>query len=132
MRGSFTRCAAATGMVADMRPDVERMKASASASFTTATDLADWLTRVLNIPFREAHHITGKVVKLAEQNGRELADLSLADMQTIEPRVTHDVFKVLTAEASAASRTSFGGTAPSNVRAQVQEARARFLNRAKP
>ena len=123
-------CLAATaGMVVDMKPDAARMLASAGAGFTTATDLADWLTRILDIPFRDSHHITGKIVKLAEGTGRTLSDLTLAEMQAAEPRITQDVFKVLTPEASVASRTSFGGTAPANVRAQVSSARARFLGR---
>jgi argininosuccinate lyase len=122
--------AASAGMVEDMKPDVARMRASTAAGFITATDLADWITRVLDIPFREAHHITGKAVKLAEGKGCELSDLSLADLQSAEPRITQDVFKVLTAEASAASRTSLGGTAPDNVRAQAREARNRFLTKA--
>ena len=122
-------CLAATaGMVTDMKADAERMRASAGAGFTTATDLADWLTQTLNIPFREAHHITGKIVKLAEGKGRDLSDLTLAEMQTAEARITAEIFKVLTPEASAASRTSFGGTAPANVREQAKAARARFLN----
>ena len=123
-------CLAATaGMVVDMAPDTARMRASASAGFTTATDLADWLTRVLDIPFRESHHVTGKIVKLAEGKGCALAEMTLAEMQAAEPRITQDVFKVLTPEASAASRTSFGGTAPQNVRAQVKDARTRFLRK---
>ncbi len=121
-------CLAATaGMVDDMKPDVERMRGSAGSGYATATDLADWLTQALNIPFRESHHITGKIVKLAEGKGCDLADLSLEEMQAAEPRITKDVFKVLTPEASAASRTSFGGTAPDNVRKQAEAARARFL-----
>jgi len=119
--------AASTGMIVDMQPNAERMRAAAAGGFTTATDLADWLTQALDIPFRESHHITGKVVKLAEGKGCDLADLSLADMQAAEPRITQDVFKVLTPEASAASRNSFGGTSPSGVRAQVAAARNRFL-----
>jgi argininosuccinate lyase len=119
--------AAATGMVGDMRPDTARMRESAAVGFITATDLADWLTRVLNIPFREAHHITGNAVKLAESKNCDLRDLTLADMQSVEPRITNDVFNVLTVEASAASRTSFGGTAPDNVRQQVVAARQRFI-----
>ena len=121
-------CLAATaGMVADMKPNAERMLESAAAGFTTATDLADWLTQALNIPFRESHHITGKVVKLAEGKGCNISDLSLAEMQAAEPRITQDVFKVLTPAASAASRNSFGGTAPASVSAQVKAARERFL-----
>jgi argininosuccinate lyase len=120
--------AATTGLVGDIKPNPARMLESAGAGFTTATDLADWLTQALNIPFRETHHIAGKIVKLAEGKGCMLSDLSLADMQQAEPRITQDVFNVLTPAASAASRTSFGGTAPDNVRAQVKAARERFLN----
>jgi argininosuccinate lyase len=121
--------AATTGMIADLKPNRERMRESAKAGFTTATDLADWLTRTLNIPFRESHHITGRAVALAEQKGCDLADLSLADMQSIESRITQDIFSVLTVEASAASRTSLGGTAPANVTAAVAAARERFLKK---
>jgi argininosuccinate lyase len=119
--------AAMTGMVKDIKPDAARMKASASAGFTTATDIADWVTQYLNVPFRESHHITGRIVKMAEGKGCELAELTLEDMQLVEPRITQDIFRVLTPEASAASRTSFGGTAPANVTAQVKAARERFL-----
>jgi argininosuccinate lyase len=108
------------------------MRASAAAGFTTATDLADWLTRVLNIPFRDAHHITGKIVAAAERENCGLADLPLREMQAVEPRITSDVFSVLGVEASAASRKSYGGTAPDNVRAQAASARERFLSRARP
>ncbi|MBX7197952.1 MAG: argininosuccinate lyase [Rhodospirillaceae bacterium] len=121
--------AATTGMIVDMKPRRDRMKASASAGFTTATDLADWVTRVLGVPFRESHHITGRIVALAEQKGCGLAQLPLADMQSVEPRITQDVFNVLTVEASAASRTSFGGTAPANVIAAVASGRERFLKK---
>jgi argininosuccinate lyase len=124
--------AAMTGMVADLQPNRERMRASAAAGFTTATDLADWLTRVLNIPFRDAHHITGKIVAAAERENCGLADLPLREMQAVEPRITSDVFSVLGVEASAASRKSYGGTAPDNVRAQAASARERFLSRARP
>jgi len=122
--------AAMTGMIADIRPNRERMRASAAAGFITATDLADWLTRVLNIPFRDAHHITGKIVAAAERASVELTDLPLAEMQAIEPRITADIFSVLGVEASAASRKSYGGTSPDNVRAQVASARERFLKKA--
>ena len=118
--------AATTGMVDDMKPDAKKMRAAVDG-LITATDLADWVTRVLDIPFRDAHHIAGKIVKLAEGKGVGIADLSLAEMQAAEPRITKEVFSVLTPEASAASRTSFGGTAPDNVRKQVEAARARFL-----
>jgi argininosuccinate lyase len=107
--------AATTGMVHDLVPNVESMRASAASGFSTATDLADWLVGKLNIPFREAHHITGSLVALAEKQGCDLPELKLADMQKFEPRITTDVYKVLTVEASVASRKSFGGTAPSNV-----------------
>jgi argininosuccinate lyase len=111
--------AATGGMIADLQVDKERMAGAAGAGFATATDLADWLVRVLNIPFREAHHAAGQAVKRAETLGVELADLPLAELKAIEPRVTADVFKVLTPQASAASRTSFGGTAPTRVRAEI-------------
>jgi argininosuccinate lyase len=119
--------AVAAGLVMDMKPDPERMRTSAAAGFTTATDFADWLVQKLNIPFREAHHITGAVVKIAESKNCDLKDLTLADMQSAEPRITQDVFNVLTVEASAASRMSYGGTAPENVRKQVASARERFI-----
>jgi argininosuccinate lyase len=107
--------AAAGGIVRDMAPDAPRMREFAGAGFATATDLADWLVRVLQLPFRDAHHITGRLVAKAEAKGCDLAGLTLADMRAEEPRITADVFAVLTVEASIASRTSFGGTAPSNV-----------------
>ncbi len=115
---AITLCLAATaGMVRDMTVNTERMKALAGSGFSTATDLADWLVRALKMPFRDAHHVTGQLVSLAEQKGLDLADLTLADMQFIEPRITQDVFNVLTVEASVNSRTSYGGTAPANVAA---------------
>ena len=107
--------AATAGMVRDLVPNAESMRAAAAGGFSTATDLADWLVRTLNIPFREAHHITGSLVALAEQRGCDLLDLTLADMQKLEPRISKDVYNVLTVEASVASRSSFGGTAPANV-----------------
>jgi argininosuccinate lyase len=111
--------AATAGMVRDMTPDTARMRALAGSGFATATDLADWLVRVLALPFRTAHHVTGRLVALAEAKGAELADLTLEEMQEVEPRITADVFSVLTVEASVASRTSPGGTAPSNVTEQA-------------
>jgi argininosuccinate lyase len=111
--------AAIAGMVRDMAPDTARMRELAGAGFATATDLADWLVRVLQLPFRDAHHLTGRLVAKAEAKGCDLAGLTLEDMQTEEPRITADVFSVLTVEASVASRTSFGGTAPSNVARQA-------------
>ncbi len=121
--------AAMAGMVRDLEPDVARMRAAAGAGFTTATDLADWLVRVLGMPFRQAHHVTGRIVRLAEDRGCGLEDLTLADMRGVEPAITDDVFTVLGVEASVASRTSLGGTAPDNVRAQAAAARKRFLTR---
>jgi argininosuccinate lyase len=116
--------AAMTGMVGTVTFDAERMRAAASAGFSTATDLADWLVRAANVPFREAHHITGRAVKAAEAAGCGLADLPLADLQGIDARITAGVFDVLSVDASVASRTSFGGTAPDRVRAAIAAARA--------
>jgi argininosuccinate lyase len=110
---------AMTGMIATMTPNVERMRASASSGFSTATDLADWLVRELDIPFREAHHITGAAVKAAETAGVALPDLPLSALTAIEPRITEKVFAVLTVDASVASRKSYGGTAPERVREQI-------------
>jgi argininosuccinate lyase len=112
--------AAMAGMVGDLTPDLGRMAAAAGAGFSTATDLADWLVRTLDMPFREAHHATGAAVKRAEALGLDLPALPLAELQAIEPRVTDEVYKVLTPEASVASRTSYGGTAPTRVREQIQ------------
>ncbi|WP_372784467.1 argininosuccinate lyase [Phenylobacterium sp.] len=111
---------AMAGMVADLEPDTERMAAAAGAGFSTATDLADWLVRELALPFRDAHHITGAAVKRAEALGCGLVDLPLADLQALEPRITDGVYKVLSPEASVASRMSYGGTAPDQVRGQIQ------------
>lgn len=116
-----------TGMIAEMTVNKEKMRESAGWGFTTATDLADWLVRELGMPFRNAHHVTGAIVKLAEDKGCDLSDLSLAEMQTVDAAITDDVFNVLSLEASVASRTSYGGTAPDNVRQQIEEARKRFL-----
>jgi argininosuccinate lyase len=107
--------AAIAGMTRDMTPVLERMRALAGSGFSTATDLADWLVRVLKLPFREAHHITGRLVALAEGKGVDLADLSLAEMQSVHDGITDNVFTVLTVDASVASRVSFGGTSPVNV-----------------
>ena len=111
--------AAMEGMVRDLKPNADALRAAAGQGFSTATDLADWLVRVLGMPFRDAHHVTGSLVKIAEDNGCDLADLSLADMQAVEPRITDDVFTVLTVDASVASRVSYGGTAPTRVREQI-------------
>ncbi|MEM9097040.1 MAG: argininosuccinate lyase [Pseudomonadota bacterium] len=112
--------AAMAGMVADMVPNAERLRAAAGAGFSTATDLADWLVRVLGMPFRDAHHVTGRIVQLADEQGLDLADLPLEAMQAVEPKITQAIFDVLSVEASTQSRTSLGGTAPQNVRAEVQ------------
>jgi argininosuccinate lyase len=111
---------AMAGMIADLEPDKDRMAQAAGAGFSTATDLADWLVRELGLPFREAHHITGAAVKRAEALGCDLAGLPLAELQALEPRTHDGVYKVLTADASVASRKSYGGTAPDQVRAQIQ------------
>ena len=112
---------AMTGMVRDMEPDVEKMRAAAGMGYSTATDLADWLVRSLKIPFREAHHVTGRIVARASDKGVELHSLSLADMQSVEPKITKAVFDVLSVDRSVKSRVSFGGTAPKNVRAAAQK-----------
>ncbi|HKG77237.1 MAG TPA: argininosuccinate lyase [Beijerinckiaceae bacterium] len=108
--------AAMDGMVRDLEPDVDSMKRWAGAGYATATDLADWLVRVLEMPFRDAHHVTGRLVGLAAERGVGLDELTLADMQAVEPRITADVLGVLGVEQSVKSRTSYGGTAPANVR----------------
>ncbi|AUX77664.1 argininosuccinate lyase [Sinorhizobium fredii] len=117
--------AAMTGMVRDMKIRADRMKAAAGSGYSTATDLADWLVRAAGLPFRDAHHVTGKAVALAEEKGCDLADLPLAELTAINPAITDKVFDVLTVEASVASRTSFGGTAPAEVRKQIAWWRAR-------
>jgi argininosuccinate lyase len=115
---AITLClAASAGMVRDMTVNEPQMRALAASGFSTATDLADWLVRVLKMPFRDAHHVTGQLVALAEQKNLDLSDLTLTDMQLIEPRITAEIFDVLTVDASVTSRTSFGGTAPQNVAA---------------
>ena len=111
---------AMTGMVEDMQPVAARMADAAGAGFSTATDLADWLVRTLGIPFREAHHLTGAAVKRAEEMGVDLPGLPLSQLQAIEPRITEDIYKVLTPAASVASRMSYGGTAPAQVRDQIR------------
>ncbi len=113
--------AATAGMVRDMHPNLARMRDAAAAAYATATDLADWLVRVLKIPFRDAHHITGRLVAKAESQNLPLSALSLADMQSEDPRITNDIFDVLTVDSSTRSRTSYGGTAPENVAAQAAQ-----------
>jgi len=119
--------AATTGMVRDLLPDRQRLREAAGRGFATATDLADWLVRVAGLPFRQAHHATGQIVKRAEEMGCPLAELPLAELQAVEPAVTAGVYDVLDADRSVASRTSFGGTAPECVRAAIAVARKRFL-----
>jgi argininosuccinate lyase len=108
--------AAMTGMVEDLEPNAEAMRAAAGSGYATATDLADWLVRSLGLPFREAHHVTGRIVAAAEAQGVPLDGLPLEALQAMNPRITKDVFSVLAPDASVRSRTSFGGTAPQNVR----------------
>jgi len=111
--------AAMTGMIRDLAVNTEEMKAAAGSGFSTATDLADWLVREAGLPFREAHHVTGRAVALAEDKGVGLAGLSLDDLKEINAAITEAVFDVLTVDASVASRTSYGGTAPERVREQI-------------
>jgi argininosuccinate lyase len=115
--------AAMTGMIESLTFRTDRMRALAESGFATATDLADWLVREADVPFREAHHITGQAVKLAEGKGCGLADLALSDLKGIDSRINEGVFGVLSVDASVNSRTSHGGTAPSCVRARIAEAR---------
>ncbi len=119
--------AATTGMVRDMRPDRQRLRAAAERGFATATDLADWLVREAGLTFRQAHHATGLIVKRADALGCTLAELPLSELQAVDPAITAAVYDVLDADRSVASRTSFGGTAPDRVRAAIAEARRRFL-----
>jgi argininosuccinate lyase len=119
--------AASAGMVRDLRPDPAALRAATRDGFLTATDLADWLVRVLGLPFREAHHRTGAIVRRAEELGCDLAELPLAEMQAVEPRVNEQVFEVLSVERAVESRSSLGGTAPDRVRAAAAAARERFL-----
>jgi argininosuccinate lyase len=118
--------AAMEGMLRDMTANRPALEAAAASGFSTATDLADWLVRALNLPFREAHHVTGALVALAEKTGCDLPELSLADMQAVHPKITAEVFDVLGVQNSVASRTSYGGTAPAQVRAQIARWRERL------
>ncbi len=120
--------AAMTGMVGDMEPDAARLKKAAKAGFANATDLADWLVRTLNMPFRNAHHVAGKAVRVAEEKGVALEKLTLAEYQAIEPGISEEIFSVLGVERSVKSRTSFGGTAPANVKREAK----RWLKQLKP
>src|SRR5262249_6642055 len=117
--------AAMTGMVADLEPNLEAMERWADVGHSTATDLADWLVLKLGLPFREAHHITGKIVALADKKGSDLKGLSLEDLKSVEPRITREAFQALDVAGSVKSRTSYGGTAPANVRREAK----RWINR---
>jgi argininosuccinate lyase len=110
---------AMTGMIRDLAVNAKAMRKAADTGFATSTDLADWLVRVAGLPFREAHHVTGQIVARAEAEGVALSDFPLAAMKKVEPRITKDIFSVLTVEASVASRTSYGGTAPARVAEQI-------------
>jgi len=119
---SLALCIAAmTGMTRDMTPNRDKLRVAAGAGYATATDLADWLVRALGLPFREAHHVTGRIVALAASRGVGLEQLALAELQGVEPRITQEVFEVLGVDRSVESRTSYGGTAPANVRARAEE-----------
>ncbi len=125
---SLALCLAAmAAMIAGMSIDTNRLAAAAALGHTTATDLADWLVRTLGLSFREAHGVAGRAVRLAEARGVDLGGLSLEELQGIEPRITADVFGVLSVERSVASRTSLGGTAPVRVREAIHTARERYL-----
>ncbi len=120
----FALCLAAmTGMMHDLKPNTDAMKHAAGQGFSTATDIADWLVRVLGLPFRDAHHVTGAIVKEAETRSIYLSDLPLDVMQAVEPRIDNSIYDVLSVEASVNSRTSFGGTSPENVKNAVKQAR---------
>jgi argininosuccinate lyase len=123
--------AAMAGMVRDLKANPERMRAVAAADYSVATDLADWLVRKVGLPFRQAHHVTGRLVGIAADKGVDLDKLSLAEMQSVEPRIDRSVYRVLTVEASVNARKSLGGTAPANVARAVKDAQRRFLGRAK-
>jgi argininosuccinate lyase len=111
--------AAMAGMMADLSANPARMREAAEQGYPTATDLADWLVKALKKPFREAHHIAGKIVKLAEEKGVALDKLPLSDMQAVEPGITRDALAALSLEASVKSRMSLGGTAPARIREQI-------------
>jgi argininosuccinate lyase len=113
--------AAMAGMVRDLQPDAKRMKAAAGAGYATATDLADWLVRARRMPFREAHHVTARIVGLASAKGVVLEKLSIAEMQSVHPAISEEVYAVLGVDKSVRSRTSYGGTAPANVRREARK-----------
>jgi argininosuccinate lyase len=118
--------AAMEGMVGDMTANVEPLRTAAASGFSTATDLADWLVREAGLPFRDAHHVTGRLVALAEAEGCDLPDLSLDQMKSAHEAITSSVFDVLGVDNSVASRTSYGGTAPEQVRAQIKRWKERL------
>ncbi|MFN7612136.1 MAG: argininosuccinate lyase, partial [Alphaproteobacteria bacterium] len=118
---------AMTGMVADMRVNKIAMRRAASLGYLNATDLADWLVQRLNLPFRDAHHVSGKLVKLAETKAVGLEDLSLKEMQSVHPKITHDIYQALALDKVVARRESEGGTAPTRVRAAIQAAKKDYL-----
>ena len=119
--GTLSLClAAVTGMVKDLTPDAKRMKTAAGAGHATATDLADWLVQALGMPFRDAHHVTGRIVVLAAKRGVALEKLTHDEMKSVEPRITKEAYGVLGVDRSVKSRTSYGGTAPANVRRQAK------------
>jgi argininosuccinate lyase len=124
--GLVLSVAAMAGMMRDLTADPAAMRRALAHGFITATDLADWLVQRLDMPFREAHHLTGALVRLAETKGCELAGLDLAEMQRLEPRLGQAVFDVLGVDGAVARRTSFGGTAPVRVREAIAAARARL------
>ena len=124
--------AASAGMVRDMTPDLKAMKKAAGLGYATATDLADWLVRVLKMPFRDAHHVTGRLVGIASSKGVGLEKLSLAEMQEVEPKISDEIFAVLGVERSVKSRTSYGGTAPANVKRQARRWLKQLAKDAKP
>jgi argininosuccinate lyase len=119
--------AATTGMIRDLVPDRDVLRAAASKGYATATDLADWLVRELNLPFRKAHHVTGSLVKLAESKGVALDQLTLGELKSVESGINQGVYSVLSIDASVGSRASYGGTSPERVRQSITAARSRFL-----
>jgi argininosuccinate lyase len=122
----FLALVATTGMIADLTVNADRMAAAAGGGHATATDLADWLVRAAGLPFREAHHVVGRAVKRADELGVGLAETPLVELQAIDPRITAEALPALTVEGSVASRTSYGGTAPDQVRAQIQRWKERL------
>jgi argininosuccinate lyase len=123
--------AATAGMVRDMEPRAAALKKAAAAGYSTATDLADWLVRTIGMPFREAHHVTGRIVAVAAERGAPLHKLALGDMQAVEPRINDDVYSVLSVQKSVQSRTSQGGTAPANVRREAKRWLSRLAREAR-